>query len=435
MWIPGLEAGYPKPVAILRALQKSIETGELRVNDQLPPQRELAYALGVNLSTVARAMAEATKQGLIAGEVGRGTYVLPVSRASQLFEKPFAPPQLLDMSSIVPPEVDTDMLLDVLARGRTDALFGYPAPELLARARKAVLEWLDWRGLSLPQADVILTAGAHAGLQSLLSVLSQSGTTVLTEEYTFPGIKALASFSGVRLKGVPCDDQGLLPEPLEQVCRSTGARVLVAMPNLQNPTGAIMGPDRREAIVDVIRRTGLTLVEDDVYGSYVDLPPLMSQLEGEHIYLSSLSKSVAPALRFGFAVGRHPAIRVLAREVAVTSWFASPITLGTATDLIMSGKAAAAAEHQREIIAQRWKTVRQIFPEARATPSTHLWLRVEDSTDFCEAARIRQVSTISSHFFAVNREECSFVRCSITSTQPFDLEQGLYILRDLGARV
>ena len=59
MWVPKLETGFSKPEALVRALKRAIESGELKVNDRLPAQRELAYALGLNLSTVSRAMVEA----------------------------------------------------------------------------------------------------------------------------------------------------------------------------------------------------------------------------------------------------------------------------------------------------------------------------------------------------------------------------------------
>ena len=281
MWTPDLDEGLPKPAAIVRALQLAIETGQLAANERLPPQRELAYALGVNLSTVSRAMAEAAKRGLVAGEVGRGTYILPESPAAQLFQDAIARRDTIDLSTISPPDIDAGLLLNALRPSHTiDARnsLGYPSPDLLDQARTAVRKWLDWRGLRIADGSTVLTAGAHAALQSLLPMLIQPGETVLTEEFTFPGIKTLTALTGIRLQGVPCDAQGLLPEALDHAVRATKARVLVAVPNMQNPTAAVMGPQRRAEISEVISRLGLTLVEDDIYGSYVGMPPLMAQL-------------------------------------------------------------------------------------------------------------------------------------------------------------
>jgi DNA-binding transcriptional MocR family regulator len=439
MWTSDLDEGLPKPAAIVRALQTAIETGQLVANERLPPQRELAYAFGVNLSTVSRAMAEATKRGLIAGEVGRGTYVLPESPAAQLFQDAMARRDTIDLSTISPPDIDAGLLLNALRPSPcTDArnALGYPSPDLLDQARTAVRKWLDWRGLWIADGAIVLTAGAHAALQSLLPMLIQPGETVLTEEFTFPGIKTLSALTGIRLQGVPCDAQGLLPEALDHAVRSTKARVLVAVPNMQNPTAAVMGAQRRAEIAEVISRLGLTLVEDDIYGSYVGMPPLMSQLHGDHICISSLSKSVAPALRFGFLTGHHDAVKALADDMAVTSWFASPITLAAGIQLITSGAAMSEAARQRMDVQRRWQQVLEVFPDGRRAPATHLWLEVDHTGDFCAAALAHKVSVIPSEYFAVGRASGSNIRCSVTGAKDHDsLAEGLVILRKLGARI
>ena len=83
MWTPKLDPRLPKALAIKRALRRAIECGELRANDRLPPQRRLAFALGVNLSTVTRAIGEATREGLVSGETGRGTFIMPATDAAR----------------------------------------------------------------------------------------------------------------------------------------------------------------------------------------------------------------------------------------------------------------------------------------------------------------------------------------------------------------
>lgn len=438
MWTPILDESLRKPAAILRALELAIETGQLSPNERLPPQRKLAYALGVNVSTVSRAIAEATKRGLIAGEVGRGTYVLPESAAVQLFQNSMARRDTIDLSSLSPPDINSNLLLKALHLSPgTDArrALDYPSLDLLDRGREAVRTWFHWRGLHIGDSPIVLTAGAHAALQSLLPMLIRPGETVLTEEFTFPGIKTLTALMGIRLHGVRCDAQGLLPDALAHAVRSTKARVLVAVPNMQNPTAAVMGAKRRAEIAEVISRFGLTLVEDDIYGSYVGLPPLMNQLDGDHICISSLSKSVAPALRFGFLTGRHSVMKALANEVAVTSWLASSITLSVGIELITSGAAMSEATRQRMEVQRRWQQVLTVFPEGQRAPATHLWLEVDHTGDFCAAAQAHKVSVIPSEYFAVGRASGSNIRCSVTAARDYgQLAEGLDILRKLGAR-
>lgn len=381
MWVPKLETGFSKPEALVRALKRAIESGELKVNDRLPAQRELAYALGLNLSTVSRAMVEATRQGLVGGEVGRGTYVLPRSDAAQLFSQISQTCSSLDLATILPPLVDEAVLRSAFTATAdlTPHLFGYPTDAQLYRATDAVRQWMRWRGFDLPRADVAITTGAQAALSAVLAALLKPGKTLMTEAFTFPGMKAVAQQSGLRLHGVACDREGLLPDALEQASAQTGARVLVAMPNLQNPTGAVMSPGRRADIAGVIRRAGLTLVEDDVYGSYSGQPPLVADLEGQHVLISSLSKSVSPALRFGFAIGNHPVLDRIRKEAATASWFVAPLPMMTATRMIEDRSAMRLASQQTEEIARRWCIVTRFFPGLAAAPACHFWLPVAES--------------------------------------------------------
>ena len=77
MWIPNIEAaGGPIYLAIADALEADIKTGALAQGDRLPPQRELAYQLGVTLGTITRAYGEAERRRLVKGETGRGTHMI-----------------------------------------------------------------------------------------------------------------------------------------------------------------------------------------------------------------------------------------------------------------------------------------------------------------------------------------------------------------------
>ena len=122
------------------------------------------------------------------------------------------------------------------------------------------------------------------------------------------------------------DEHGIVPEALAAAARHSGARVLVVSPNLHNPTAILMPAERRAAIVAVARELDLLLVEDDVYGPLVaDRPDALATLAPERtLYLSSLSKFLAPGLRLGFVLragqlgarGYRGAARAVARPCA-----------------------------------------------------------------------------------------------------------------------
>ncbi|OLS59482.1 hypothetical protein PSEMO_54490 [Pseudomonas putida] len=86
MWTPTLpDDGQPRYLALVEAIARAIEYGELKVGERLPPQRRLAWALGLNPSTTQQAYREAAARHLVSGEVGRGTYVLAGSKEATLF--------------------------------------------------------------------------------------------------------------------------------------------------------------------------------------------------------------------------------------------------------------------------------------------------------------------------------------------------------------
>lgn len=437
MWVPHLEEGIPKTIAIVRALRMAIETGDLPANTRLPAQRELAYRLGVNLSTVTRAFEQATREGLISGEIGRGTFVMPQSRAANLFAETIALAARIDMARLVPPTIDdallTNTIRDLLADPSPE-FYSYPSLLQLHRGRDTVCEWMRWRGLAHDPLHVAITAGAQAGLQAVLTMLLRAGQSVLVEEHTFPGLRTTADLIGLKLVGVACDGEGLIPEELESAQRRSGASVVFATPNLQNPTGAIMGTARRRALVETIDRLELLLIEDDVYGSYAGFSPLVAECSGPHICISSLSKTVSPGLRFGFVIGNHPAVARLEKEVSMSSWFATPIMIEAATKLVCNGAAMNHAAQQTRIVQDRWPIVKRVFPDAPETPRTHLWLATPPDSEFVLRAEQQGIDIAPASAFSVGRQGGDFVRCSLTSVRDEnELSLGLATIRDLGA--
>lgn len=436
MWSPILETGIPKPAAIVRALRRAIENGDLLAGTRLPPHRELAHILGVNLSTVTRAMNDARQQGLVAAEVGRGTFVMPTSDAATIFAQTNSRQELADLSSISPPPLGEELIRRVMRDvvAEEPDITGYPQMHHLSAGFDAVVDWFRWRNIEVGRDQVALAAGAQAALHAVLSCAMRPGETLLVEEFTFPGVKSIAKALGLKLHGVACDHQGLMPEPLEQAISATQAKAIVAVPNLQNPTGATMLSARRQEIARVLERHRLLLIEDDVYGSYAELPPLAADVAGDHVIVSSLSKAVAPALRFGFIAGSHPAVQQLREDVSLSSWPIALTSLLTANRLILSGEAMRLARQQNAMLHERWNIARSVFP-IRQRPATHIWLKVANAWDFAVAARSKGVLVLPSPYFATSPHQPDFIRASLCGvTEPTELREGLAALARLGAQ-
>jgi len=388
VWTPRIPDGdaplYERLVAALRA---DIGSGALAAGARLPPQRDLAYRLGIGLGTVTRAYVEAEKAGLVSAHVGRGSFVnAPADHRTPAREGPINLAQNIALSSPAGTRI-----AEALARVRRRAdLLEHLAYAPLAgheTQRRAGAAWLarssgyeaaDWRRL-------ICCGGAQQGLSLALSALLRPGETLLTEAVTYHGLKSLARHGGWRMRGLAMDAEGLRPDALEAAVAETGARVLAVLPTLQNPTGRIMSRSRRDAIVAIARARDLTLVEDDIYGAYADdAPPPFAMLAPERTYhVSGVSKTLAPGLRAGFVVAPSDDLFERLLEASRATIYAPPAFGGLiATQWIEDGVADAILAEVREEAAGRLALARTILGDAIETPRSdmapHVWLPMSE---------------------------------------------------------
>lgn len=300
-WMPDLSTHKgPKYEALLNAIAEAIQTGSLPPGERLPPQRELAWKLGVTTGTVGRAYAMAEQRRLISGQVGRGTYVL-----EQI--SPVPPPatgEVLNLTRNIPPLIEQNAALAhtlqelALAPG-PEPLLDYMPEAGHSTYRRAGMQWLRRAGLDVPEHRVVVTGGAQHALAVIQLALVKPGDTVLTEHLTYSGVGNALRLGGARAVGVPMDAEGALPDALDRLARETGARLVFLTPTIHSPTTATMNESRRRAIVDVLRVRDLILVEDDVYGFLPEArpAPIASLAPERVIYIASASKCLAPGLR------------------------------------------------------------------------------------------------------------------------------------------
>ena len=187
IWMPqNLDPNQPLYLAIAQALAEDVQGQDLKPGDRLPPQRELADAIGVTLGTVTRAYDEARKKGLIKGEIGRGTFV-----AKQLPEpKPLRintdhPPGHIDLTCAYPiygvdPEL-APALRCLADKPDVQSLLCYQPSEGLFRHRVAGARWLQRMGLDVTPENVIVTNGAQHANTAIFGLLAGPGDTILTE--------------------------------------------------------------------------------------------------------------------------------------------------------------------------------------------------------------------------------------------------------------
>ncbi|HUQ79612.1 MAG TPA: PLP-dependent aminotransferase family protein [Gemmatimonadaceae bacterium] len=417
-WTPRLPADtQPLYVAIADAIADDAESGRLAPGTRLPTHRALARSLGVDVTTVSRAYAEAHRRGLVVGHVGRGTYVRGGGRVQAPPRATAAP--LVDLTVNLPPE-PSEACDDAMRRSLAELARTPEIASLLAYApaggstahREAAAAWCTTRGVSTSPDRVLVCGGAQQALTSILSAHCEPGDVVLTESLTYPGFIAAAALLRLRVVGVELDRDGLVPEALVQACRAHRPKVLLATPTLQNPTATVMPVARRRRIASALRDREVVILEDDTYAPLVpDAPRPIASLVPELAYfVCSLSKAVTPALRTAFVVTPNAAAAVrMSPHVQATGWLSPPLMSEIASRWVTSGVAAKIVAERRAEAAARQAIVRERLglPKNAGSPhALHHWLELprqwERASDFVEALRRRGVLVTSGDAFAVD---------------------------------
>ncbi|MEU7485643.1 PLP-dependent aminotransferase family protein [Streptomyces sp. NPDC042319] len=172
--------------------------------------------------------------------------------------------------------------------------------------RGIVAERATGRGLPTDADDVLITTGSQQGLTLLSTGLLEPGDTVVVEDPCYLAALQIFSFAGARVVPVPCDDDGLIPEALDEIVARERPKLLYTVPTFQNPSGRTLPAERRTAIGAVAARRGMWIVEDDPYGELRfegEAVPWVATFPGAEdrtALLGSFSKILAPGLRLGW---------------------------------------------------------------------------------------------------------------------------------------
>lgn len=441
-WKPERE-NLEKPyyLSLAAQLEEDIVRGRLPENTKLPPQRELADYLDLNLSTVTRAYKLCELKGLLYGVTGSGTFVSPGVRSGDTFLDRGGSLTELGM---IKPFYETDGVVLEAARSvleRRDArlLLAYGDALGTERQRCAARLWLRQRGVEAWGDNLLIAAGAQNALSVILISLFRAGDKIAVDQYTYTNFKSLANLLQIQLLAVEADGCGMLPEALQTLCKNSGVKGVYLMPSCSNPTAVFMPPQRREELAEIIRRYELLVIEDDIYSFLAPegTRSLFSLLPERTLHICSLSKSLCAGLRVAFL-----AFPQRFREPLVSGMLS--INLKTVSlngeiiaELIASGQADRIVEKKRELARRRNRIFREYFPGAEESiPRFFHWLPLPEGLSGPEAELLalqRGIHILGSQRFAVSaKAAAAHVRLSIVSPKSErELETALGVLKEL----
>lgn len=442
---------------IAEEIARAIQQGLLKRGDKLPSIRQIQASKQVNASTVFQAYYLLEARSLIIARPRSGYYVAGTLRSER--QLPHAPhtdaannshPTTLQVSDLVftllerikdplqvpfgsafpsPALFPLNKLADHMASSvrrmhpqMTVSDVGQGDPEL--RRQIALRYQLD--GKATDPDDIVITNGAMEALNLCLSAVTQPGDSVIIESPSFYAALQAIERLGLKAIEVPSHpEHGIDLAALEQAIIQHSPKACWLMTTFQNPTGSLMPETQKQALVALITRYQLPLIEDDVYrelyfGKVRPLPAKTWDTDGWVMHCSSFSKALAPGYRVGWVSAGRFSERITRLKTSSTLATCIPAQLAIASYLTKGGydKHLRQLRHQlmlqqlqfSEAIHQRLPAaVRYTLPQG----GYFLWLQLptqQDSLPLFQFATTHHISLAPGHLFSSQQQYASYVR-------------------------
>lgn len=450
-------------------LARDIGQGVLPPGTKLPPQRELADFLDINVSTVSRAFKLCAQRGLLTSCVGSGTFVAYDIPTNIMTSPASGQDKWIELGSMMPETIPQPEMAQLLKEMMDEPDFGRffqysqgiapwhlkAAEQLLARAGYLV-------GGGKPSDDkcfgdksfdgkcfddkcferrILFAGGGQNSLAAIFAGLFRPGDRLGVDPLVYPGVKSAARLHGIQIVPIAQENGQMSEEGIRYAVKNHGVRALYVMPDCQNPTTLTMSVATRRMIAHLAGELDLLIIEDGIHSLLMEETERSIAVDApEHtIFALSLSKTVSPALRLAYLAVPPRYVRELADALYNINLSQSALLLELASRLIVSGKLEWLLRRRREGLQVRNRLAKQVLCDYQVQGSNtglNRWLLLPPGVtgmQFEALARRRGVAVYGCERFAVGKQApVGAVRLAICSPENLrELEQGLTILRDL----
>lgn len=323
---------------IANKITAHIANGVYPAGSRLPGVRRLSQQFGVSVSTIVQAQRQLENAGLITARPRSGYYIcsrpwlkpaVPAASQPELKPVPVTGQELVlqlaqttsragfvQLGAAVPEESFMPMRafqrsLSKIARHYGTRAATYAFPPGLPDLQRQIARRMHLCGSPVAAQNILITNGCQEAISLALQTVARAGDIIAIESPTFYGLLQVIESLGMKALEIPTDPQeGISLTALALALEQWDVKACVLIPNFSNPLGCLMPPARKQQLVALAQRHGLLLIEDDIYGDLGfsgERPPNLLSFaadatQGNVIYCSSFSKTVAQGLRIGWMV-------------------------------------------------------------------------------------------------------------------------------------
>lgn len=306
------------------------------------------------------------------------------------------------------------------------------------------------KGMHVNPDQMLITTGSQQAIDLLVEVLTEPGDTVLVEKPTYLACLQVFTLHGLNIVSVDSDEHGMIPESAEKLIALHKPKLLYAVPTFGNPTGNVWSVERRKRLLELCRANNVPIIEDDPYGDIQfdggEPIPTLFALEGKAekgtvIYTSTFSKTVAPALRTGWAIGDSSVIRMMAKAKQAADIQSSSLDQQILSQLLTFFDLDAHIKLISESYGERMMEMHRLLEEAAIPDLTwakprggmFLWAKMPEGLDteaLLKAAVLKGVAFVPGSSFYADRPQRNMARLNFTHNKGPRTELGVARLKE-----
>jgi DNA-binding transcriptional MocR family regulator len=459
---------------VAEGLEKMIQQEILKIGDKLPSVRMLSEEYGISMGTAFQAYYHLEGKGLIEARPKSGYYVRFNHKRFPALPTVLKPDH--QSATVSVEEMITAVFRNIATTDITNLSVGAPGMELLpaaklnksvmhafrhspssciayedtqgnAELRKQVAKLAFTWGGKITANDVVITAGCMEALAISLKTVTKPGDTVAIESPTYFGIYQVMDTLGLKAIEIPSDPTtGIDLNSLEKVLKKGAIKACVFIPNFNNPLGSCMPDENKKALVALITKHRIPLIEDDIYGDLYfgrHRPTTCKtyDTEGWVLQCASISKSLAPGYRVGWVIPgrflqtfksikiRHTIAGASLTQAAIAHF----LSMGRFEYHLKKLRTALHSQHLRYVqgIVDHFPADTKI---SRPQGGLVLWLELNKKVNafqLYQEAMKYQVSIAPGRIFAMSDQYSNYLRMSFGKPWNDEVERGIRIIGNL----